>query len=115
MAPNETPFYRIFEGSDWYPIDTEIGSEEKPLDVEYWTYLKNHEGDWSATTKAEPSKSAIRGNILPPNTGLKMLTDLKPLNYVCHAVGVWKLCTCLSCLQHSPRQRWPGRTGRKLG
>ncbi|KAJ7831582.1 hypothetical protein B0H14DRAFT_3143118 [Mycena olivaceomarginata] len=50
MSPD--PFYRVFEGEDWYPIDVDAGSSDKPLDLDYWTHLKNHEGDW---TEAEAS------------------------------------------------------------
>jgi hypothetical protein len=61
MSANPTPFYCLFEGTNWYLIDTEIGSQAKPVDLDYWTYLKQHEGDWSDTSCTKPSKDAIKG------------------------------------------------------
>ncbi|KAJ7850490.1 hypothetical protein B0H14DRAFT_3451885 [Mycena olivaceomarginata] len=51
----------IKKRTNWYPIDTEIGSQAKPADLDYWTYLKEHEGDWSDTSSTKPSEDAIKG------------------------------------------------------
>ncbi|KAJ7607071.1 hypothetical protein DFH06DRAFT_1149545 [Mycena polygramma] len=32
------PFYHDFEGTDWYPIDADNGSQDQPVDVDWWVY-----------------------------------------------------------------------------
>jgi hypothetical protein len=59
MSPD--PFYRVFEGEDWYPIDVDAGSSDKPLDLDYWTHLKNHEGDWTEAEESRATESATKG------------------------------------------------------
>ncbi|KAJ7119811.1 hypothetical protein C8R44DRAFT_878203 [Mycena epipterygia] len=41
--------YLPFEGLSWWPIDVDQGSKDSPIDVEWWTYLRDHPGDWSST------------------------------------------------------------------
>ncbi|KAJ7086508.1 hypothetical protein C8R44DRAFT_893573 [Mycena epipterygia] len=36
-----------FEGQHWFPIDVDQGSQDCPIDVEWWTYLHENPGDWS--------------------------------------------------------------------
>ncbi|KAJ7871983.1 hypothetical protein B0H14DRAFT_2570493 [Mycena olivaceomarginata] len=53
-------FYPRIEGEDWYPIDVDAGSSDKPLDLDYWTYLKNHEGDWTEAEESRATESATK-------------------------------------------------------
>ncbi|KAJ7126119.1 hypothetical protein C8R44DRAFT_874492 [Mycena epipterygia] len=40
--------YLPFEGQAWFPIDVDRGSVDSPIDVEFWTYMSEHPGNWSA-------------------------------------------------------------------
>ncbi|KAJ7687285.1 hypothetical protein B0H17DRAFT_1136407 [Mycena rosella] len=38
--------YLPFEGEAWWPIDVDSGSKDSPIDVEWWTYLRDNPGNW---------------------------------------------------------------------
>jgi hypothetical protein len=61
MAANAQKFYRKFQGSDWFPIDADEGSKDQPTDVDFWTYMKENEGDWSGRDQKIPSEDEIKG------------------------------------------------------
>ncbi|KAJ6460707.1 hypothetical protein C8R47DRAFT_1226210 [Mycena vitilis] len=52
--------YLPFEGQAWFPIDVDSGTKDSPIDVEWWTYLHEHPGDWTdgapsvATNRVDP-------------------------------------------------------------
>ncbi|KAF8217212.1 hypothetical protein K438DRAFT_1748308 [Mycena galopus ATCC 62051] len=52
-AALKQPRFLEFEGKDWWPIDIDEGDPDNPVDVDFWTYTREHTGDW--TTNDVPS------------------------------------------------------------
>ncbi|KAK6996627.1 hypothetical protein R3P38DRAFT_3221696 [Favolaschia claudopus] len=36
------PRYLPFEGQQWFPIDVDSGTKESPIDVDWWTYVREN-------------------------------------------------------------------------